>query len=77
MTYGATDDLGYTPWRTRSTSATCTRRCCTCWASTTALLTEDPLGKGWMVKLQLSDAGELAALMDEAAYQAHCAAEQH
>ena len=40
-------------------------------------LTEDPTGKGWMVKLKLSDSGELAALMDEAAYQAHCAAEQH
>lgn len=40
-------------------------------------LTQEPTGKGWMVKLQLSDAGELAGLMDEAAYQAHCAAEQH
>lgn len=40
-------------------------------------LTEDPTGKGWMVKLKLNDPGELAALMDEAAYQAHCAAEGH
>jgi len=40
-------------------------------------LTEDPLRKGWMVKLKLTDAGELAALLDEAAYQAHCAAETH
>jgi glycine cleavage system H protein len=40
-------------------------------------LTQEPTGKGWMVKLKLSDAGELAGLMDEAAYQAHCAAEQH
>lgn len=40
-------------------------------------LTESPTGKGWMVKLKLSDAGELAGLLDEAAYQAHCAAEQH
>jgi glycine cleavage system H protein len=40
-------------------------------------LTEDPTGKGWMVKLKLNDAGELAALMDDAAYQAHCAAEEH
>lgn len=40
-------------------------------------LTEDPAGKGWMVKLKLSNAGELAALLDEAAYQAHCAAEEH
>ncbi len=40
-------------------------------------LTENSVGKGWMVKLKLSDAGELAGLLDDAAYQAHCAAEQH
>ncbi len=40
-------------------------------------LTQDPAGKGWIVKLKLSDAGELAGLMDEAAYQAHCTAEEH
>lgn len=40
-------------------------------------LTEDPTGKGWMVKLKLTSAGELASLLDEAAYQAHCAAEEH
>ena len=40
-------------------------------------LTEDPAGKGWMVKLKCSDSAELASLMDEAAYQAHCAAEAH
>lgn len=40
-------------------------------------LTDSPTDKGWMVKLKMSDAGELAALLDEAAYQAHCAAEQH
>jgi glycine cleavage system H protein len=40
-------------------------------------LTEDPTGKGWMVKLKMSDAGELAGLLDEAAYQAHCASESH
>lgn len=40
-------------------------------------LTEDPTGKGWMVKLKLANAGELAGLLDEAAYQAHCAAEEH
>jgi glycine cleavage system H protein len=39
-------------------------------------LSQEPTGKGWMVKLKLSDAGELAALLDEAAYQAHCAAEK-
>lgn len=40
-------------------------------------LTEDPTGKGWMVKLKLTDPGELAGLLDDAAYQAHCTSEQH
>ena len=30
---------------------------------------EDPAGKGWFVKLKLSDAGELDGLMSEAEYQ--------
>jgi glycine cleavage system H protein len=28
----------------------------------------EPMGKGWFFKLKLADKGELAALMDEAAY---------
>jgi len=35
---------------------------------------EDPLGKGWFVKIKLSNPAELDALMDEAAYQAHIGA---
>lgn len=35
---------------------------------------EDPLGKGWFLKLRLADPAELDALMDEAAYQAHIGA---
>jgi glycine cleavage system H protein len=31
---------------------------------------EDPVGKGWVLKIKLSDKAELDALMDEAAYQA-------
>jgi len=30
----------------------------------------DPMGKGWFFKVKLSDKGELAGLMDEAAYSA-------
>ena len=30
----------------------------------------EPTGKGWFFKLKLADAGELAGLMDEAAYTA-------
>ena len=34
------------------------------------IVNEDPLGKGWFVKIKLSDKGELEGLMDEAAYGA-------
>jgi len=30
----------------------------------------DPMGKGWFFRIKLSDKGELAGLMDEAAYSA-------
>ncbi|MFN3889144.1 MAG: glycine cleavage system protein GcvH [Beijerinckiaceae bacterium] len=33
-----------------------------------ALVNEDSSGKGWFVKLRVADQGELASLMDEAAY---------
>jgi len=32
------------------------------------LVNSDPYGKGWMVKVKLSDAGELDTLLDAAAY---------
>ena len=32
----------------------------------------DPYGKGWIIKVTVSDAGELAGLMDAAAYEAYC-----
>ncbi|WP_158813693.1 glycine cleavage system protein GcvH [Methylocapsa sp. S129] len=34
-----------------------------------SLINEDALGKGWILKLKLSDPAEVTALMDEAAYQ--------
>src|SRR5690348_14034069 len=34
-----------------------------------ATVNEDALGKGWFAKLKVSDKGQLAGLMDEAAYQ--------
>ena len=37
-------------------------------AETPAAVNEDPEGRGWFFKLKLADAGELAALMDRAAY---------
>jgi glycine cleavage system H protein len=36
-----------------------------------ALVNEDAEGEGWFFKMTLSDAAELGALMDEAAYQAY------
>jgi glycine cleavage system H protein len=35
-----------------------------------ALANSDPLGAGWFFKVKLSDAGQLAVLMDETAYTA-------
>ena len=35
-----------------------------------SLANSDPLGAGWFFKVKLSDAGQLAALLDEAAYTA-------
>jgi glycine cleavage system H protein len=32
----------------------------------------DPYGQGWIVKFTLSDASDLASLMDAAAYEAYC-----
>jgi len=39
-------------------------------ADTPEVVNSDPYGEGWMVKITLSDASELAKLMDAAAYQA-------
>ena len=38
--------------------------------SAPATVNEDPAGKGWFLKLRLSDASQLDGLMDEAAYAA-------
>jgi glycine cleavage system H protein len=39
------------------------------------VLSDDPFGKGWMIKLQLTDPSSLSKLLDRAAYEAHCADE--
>ncbi len=36
-----------------------------------ALVNSDPYQGGWMIRLKVSNASELAGLMDAAAYQAH------
>ena len=40
-----------------------------------AALSDDPFGKGWIVKLKLTDGAENDALLDRKAYEEHCAAE--
>jgi len=40
------------------------------------LLNEDPM-TNWIIEVELTDPAELEELMDEEAYTAHCAAEQH
>ncbi|MEJ8571754.1 glycine cleavage system protein GcvH [Microbaculum marinum] len=41
-------------------------------ADAPATVNEDAEGKGWFVKLRLSDAGQLDSLMDAAAYKSFC-----
>jgi glycine cleavage system H protein len=38
--------------------------------ATPEIINTDPHGAAWLIKIKLSNAGELAALMDAAAYQA-------
>jgi glycine cleavage system H protein len=40
-------------------------------------LSEDAYGRGWLIKIRLSDESELSALMDHATYEKQCAAEEH
>jgi glycine cleavage system H protein len=39
------------------------------------IINTSPYGDGWMIKVRITDAGELDGLMDAAAYQAHIAEE--
>jgi glycine cleavage system H protein len=40
--------------------------------STPELVNQEPFGKGWLVRIKITDAGELSKLMDAAAYEAYC-----
>ncbi len=42
-----------------------------------AILSSDPFGKGWMIKVKVADRSALSGLLDRAAYEAHCALEDH
>jgi glycine cleavage system H protein len=37
-----------------------------------ATVNEDPRGKGWFLKIKITDKDELGSLMDEAAYKSYC-----
>jgi glycine cleavage system H protein len=41
------------------------------------LVNQSPYEQGWMIRLRVTDASGVAALLDAAAYQAHVASEQH
>jgi glycine cleavage system H protein len=41
------------------------------------LLSDDPFGKGWVMKVTVTDASTLAQLLDRKAYEAHCAEEEN
>jgi glycine cleavage system H protein len=41
------------------------------------LLSKDAFGKGWLIKMRLSNPTEAAALLDAAAYEQQCAADHH
>jgi glycine cleavage system H protein len=36
------------------------------------LVNTDPYGEAWMVKIEISDASQVEALLDASAYQKHC-----
>ncbi|MGE3317460.1 MAG: glycine cleavage system protein H [Planctomycetaceae bacterium] len=40
------------------------------------VLSTDPYGKGWMIRLRIADPSTLGSLLDRQAYEAHCAAEE-
>ena len=42
-----------------------------------ATLSSDPFGKGWLVKLKVTDPASASQLMDSTAYAAHCESEKH
>lgn len=41
------------------------------------LLTSGPFDAGWMIKVKLSNPGELSSLLNQTAYKSHCDAEKH
>ena len=42
-----------------------------------AVLSGDPFGRGWMIRLNVADPSAVDSLLDYAAYQEHCRSEAH
>ena len=42
-----------------------------------AVLSDDPFGKGWLLKARITDNSSLNNLLDRAAYEKHCESEAH
>ncbi len=40
-------------------------------------LSEDPYGRGWLLKVRISDDANLQQLLDRTAYDEHCQSEEH
>jgi glycine cleavage system H protein len=45
--------------------------------NTTEVINEDPYGRGWLIKVRLSDASELSQLLDSADYEKFAESEGH
>ena len=46
-------------------------------ANSPQFVNEDPMGKGWIIRIEISNPAELDALMDDAAYQKYVAEHAH
>ena len=46
-------------------------------SATPEMVNDDPYGKAWLLKVEMSDAAELDALMDASAYQLYCEERAH
>lgn len=40
-------------------------------------LSEDPYGRGWLIRIRMTNTSEVDALLDKAAYDEHCQSEQN
>jgi glycine cleavage system H protein len=46
-------------------------------ADTPEVINEDPYGKGWMIKFEITDPAELDDLLDATAYEKYCQEREH